>query len=208
MAEQEGKTEERRQAEEARTAEEQRKAAEERKRAVEHAQVHGNTAQRRAWIASAIAAGISFLALGSAALGIFNAFRQVEASRESTFKQIEQSGQSEARRMFSDYLKIAIQEPTLASPESAWYEAIKKENGKEYVRYRMFVDNLLFSCEEILGQFQSDKAWIKTCDDYMKPHARYICETEIPQKDTYSELMQERMHKVIEDAGLKPYNCN
>jgi hypothetical protein len=155
-------------------------------------QTHGNTAQRRSWQVSAATA---LFALGTFAVAIFgfaNASHQLRELRESG-----------AKRLFGEYLRLAIEKPAYADPA---YDALKQDKEK-FAAYRAFVDDLLYACDEILETFPGDAAWARTCDHHVSYHARIICEIEVHAIDAYSQTMQRLMKRIIQRAKVQPPDC-
>src|SRR5262249_19500556 len=141
-------------------------------------QEYGNTAQK-------ISAAFSGLGLLLAIVGFAFAYLQLSALRESS-----------AKRQFGEYLRLAAEKPELSNPN---YTMIKA-NTVEFARYKAFVWNLLYGCEEIMSNFASDRAWERTCRDHMMRHVGYLCEFEVYQLASYSEVMQNFIRSAVNDT--------
>jgi hypothetical protein len=114
----------------------------------------GNAAQ----IASAL---ISICALGAIYWQVQFNFK---LAREST-----------AHEIYRAYLHMAVQYPKLAYPEAD--NAVATMSREEKARYGWFVAYLLYTCEQLLGNFPDDAEWRRTCEEQLGYHASYLCTT-------------------------------
>jgi hypothetical protein len=126
-------------------------------------QVHGNTAQK-------LSAGVSAVTLLLAVVGYFFASEQLTEVREST-----------AKRLFAEYLRLAVENPALYNPDNT--EIKSKGHETTFAAYQAFVSELLYGCEEIVANFPTDPGWENTCTGHLRRHVRYLCEFEVKQLD-------------------------
>lgn len=122
-----------------------------------------------------------------ATVGYFFASEQLTEVRENT-----------ATRLFGEYLRLAVEHPTLANPD---YSEIKSK-GQEttFAAYQAFVSELLYGCEEIPANFSGDSGWKSTCAGHLRRHVRYLCEFEVKQLDGYGPEMQSLIRTAVSAA--------
>lgn len=102
--------------------------------------------------------------------------------RESRLKAIEESARAElvdARKLYLAYSEAALRYPHLTEPD---YDALMR-NHVEYLRYKQFVSQMLYSYDEIInavGNYKEsgeDKAeWVATFEIDVETHQRYLCQ--------------------------------
>jgi hypothetical protein len=80
---------------------------------------------------------------------------------------------SGARQVYLAYLDLEFKYPEFAEPD---YEAIKKSDLANRLRYESFVSYLLYACEEALAAFGKREEWRYTCDTEIKVHLPFLCE--------------------------------
>jgi hypothetical protein len=130
-----------------------------------------------AQIASAIIAGIS----ASIAIGaIYMVYSQVTLIREN-------ARIATARQVFMEYSQLGIQHPYLADPD---YEKLKAGDPQEFLRYKLFVNLMLWAYDEMLLVYD-DEEWQASFKADIKGHLLFLCkETEPEDYLTLSRKMR------------------
>ncbi|HZP77147.1 MAG TPA: hypothetical protein VFB45_13460 [Pseudolabrys sp.] len=126
-----------------------------------------------------------------ASLALTGAAYQIATIRSNT-------RETAARQMFRSYLDLAFNNPKFSSPD---YDALKK-NTVDLERYGWFVDNLLFTCEEVVAAFSSDKTWRATCEEHVGYHLRYICDAGVKDQVTHDPEIAALIKQVIAHSDL------
>jgi len=88
-----------------------------------------------------------------------------------TYKQMVITPQSHAKAVWTDYLKLCIEYPRLASGE------ITRESATdlaEFARYEWFVAFMLDACDEVLQYVQDDGGWFNAIDANLEYHKAYL----------------------------------
>jgi hypothetical protein len=155
-------------------------------------QVHGNTAQRKQ-------ARTATWALRVATIGAITAACGVGFGVRSALNQLQETRGIAAKRLFGDYLRLAIERPDLSQPN---YSTINT-SATTLIQYQAFLWNLLYACDELaINNLFSLEGWRQTCQHHLERHALYLgkCEN-IEHPYSYSVLMKELM-KEVADAAL------
>jgi hypothetical protein len=109
------------------------------------------------------------------------------------------SRESNAHEIYRAYLQMAVQYPKLAYPEND--AAVAAMPREERARYGWFVSYLLYTCEQILGNFPSDPEWQRTCEEQIRYHAPYICSSVLNDEiNNYEPLLRAMIRKVAANA--------
>jgi hypothetical protein len=159
-----------------------------------HGPSQSEPAKRSEWwqrfgnIAQMVSALFSVLALGAAIIGFTIAYNQLQEVRISF-----------AKRLWGDYLRLAVEKPDLATGD---YDKIKAD--KRFIAYQAFVWSMLYACDEIAVTEFPDPGWRSTCHDDMRRHVRYLCEFESKQIADYAEGTQKLMTEVMNEVRRKP----
>jgi len=140
-------------------------------------------------------------ALSAALLAYWSIQEQIEEGRLTIRRQIEadhqEQGESTAKSIFREYLRLAFEHPDLAAPD---YPKLAAEPDK-YQKYSWFVAHLLWACEEIL-QYEKGEIWKKNLQRNVDYHREYfINDSDFNEKDfrlydsSVQELVQNAMNK-------------
>ena len=143
--------------------------------------------QRRGNYSQMVSAAFAVLALCAAIVGFTIASNQLHEVRVAS-----------AKRLWGDYLRLAVEKPDLAAGD---YDKIKADN--KFVAYQAFVWNLLYACDEIALTEFPDEGWRSACRVAMRRHVRFLCESEIEGIDAYAKETQELMTEVMLEAKRK-----
>jgi hypothetical protein len=112
-----------------------------------------------------------------------------------------------ARQVYLGYLDLEFKYPEFAEPD---YEAIKKSDLANRLRYESFVSYLLYACEESLAAFAAREEWRYTCEAEIKVHAPFLCEKVAGDPTflrTYNSRTQTFVKAVMTAAGVSPPDC-
>jgi hypothetical protein len=107
-----------------------------------------------------------------------------------------------ARQAYLAYMDMEFKNPNFAVPD---YAKIKAAGKDEFTRYEVFVDYLLYSCEEAMAALESKrKEWHDACESELKPHLAFLCEklqSEPTYLSTYSAAIQD-----LVKTGMRRYD--
>jgi hypothetical protein len=136
-------------------------------------QTRGNTAQWTSAVASSLALVVAFVA-------VIGAYKQIEGVRRNT-------REAGAKQIWRSYLELGFNNPQFAFPD---YAQIKNDENLQFKRYRYFVGQLLYGCEEVLASLPSDRGWNRACHNELENHRAYLCEY---VKDNFFEEFEPKM---------------
>jgi hypothetical protein len=114
-------------------------------------QKHGNTAQM-------VSAFMAVAGIGALMLQL-NSIRN--NGREATAQQI-----------YLNYVRVGLDYPQFAQPD---YDQIKAGGEQDLTRYRWFVSLMMFACDEVLENIDSDE-WRRSCGYDLRTHVHFLCE--------------------------------
>jgi hypothetical protein len=138
-------------------------------------------------------------ALSAGLLAYWSIQEQIEEGRLTVRRQIEadhqEQGESTAKSIFREYLRLAFEHPDLAEPD---YPKLAAEPDK-YKKYSWFVAHLLWACEEIL-QYEKGEIWKKNLQTNVDYHREYfINDSDFKEKDfpLYDPSVQELVRSAM-----------
>lgn len=108
--------------------------------------------------------------------------------------------ESVAKDIYKEYLKVAIQYPSLAYPENKFHKFIKEVGDVEELnRYAWFVSYALFACDEVLTLSRDRERWALVIKEQLRYHAEYLSWPEFSKTseiEGYGPELQELIHEV------------
>jgi hypothetical protein len=147
-------------------------------------QKHGNTAQM-------VSAFIAVAGIGALMLQL-NAIRN--NGREATAQQI-----------YLNYVRVALDNPQFAQPD---YDRIKAGDEQDKTRYRWFVSLMMFACDEVLENIDSDE-WRRSCGYDLSMHVRFLCENADARfLSQFSPRMRQLVAVAVDEARASIPECN
>ena len=115
-----------------------------------------------------------------AATAVVVAYRQLRSSKQ-------ESRRASAYAAYKEFLRLCFDHPDLAYGNE---ESIK-ECEKNYVQYRWFIAQMLFTFEQILKVLPNDPEWKTTISNQLKKHIWHLKESSSVKREEWSEpLMQ------------------
>ncbi len=163
------------------------KATKERK---DKASVRGSYAQ----IASAVLALGALIVSSSLLVVAIIGFQTAAEQLQTASKQLQEVRAASTKRLFGDYLRLAVEKSDLLEPD---YASVKKDAS-----YKAFVWNLLYACDEIATTLVGEKGWQVGCEHHLTRHVQYLCEWEL-ENLSFSDQLRAMIQKVAEEAASR-----
>jgi hypothetical protein len=112
-----------------------------------------------------------------------------------------------ARQAYLGYMDLAFRNPSFVLPD---IEKIKAVGADQLTRYEIFVNYLLYSCEEAMLALEVKKEWHEACEIDLKPHLAFLCEklkAEPEYMSTYNAVTQGLVKSAMQRYGVVSPDC-
>jgi hypothetical protein len=131
--------------------------------------------------------------------GFYFVVSQIEESRQKGLEESARAELADARKLYLAYSDAALRYAYLTEPD---YDALMRDH-QEYLRYKQFVSQMLYSYDEILnavGNYKKsgeDQAeWVASFEIDVEAHQRYLCQAADPRfLSTYRPGMRRRLEQ-------------
>lgn len=103
-----------------------------------------------------------------------------------------------AKEMHGEYIRLALENPTLANPDISGIDCQAMTLGGDRVafeRYEWFISYMLLSFEEAL-HLSPDPSWFQTIESNLKMHTNYL-KSEYFQSSGYLDNLDGRIVRLI-----------